>query len=268
MGTSIKLKIDQAGEYSVNPADIDNPDRQDCQAMSQILNVIVKQAMSETGMLQFGARPRFFDSKNPINVAELQMQIWNGFKASAYKYQSGCALIIDNCSRFMSTLTVLDRIHELFDEVETEYQGRDDHVRIFQESLRKEMINSSVIANYGTKRTYVIKNIIFDKGPCSCFFSQPDGTKISVAKYFYQQYNLKVTDKRQPMLITYQNGREISLVPEFCLMDGVPDALRANSRSMRTLLNQVKQNPDEKMRSIVKMVQELFAMKKWEEWDI
>ena len=86
----------------------------------------------------------------------------------------------------MSTLTVLDRIHELFDEVETNHQGRDDHVRIFQESLRKEMINSSVIANYGTKRTYVIKNIIFDKGPCSTFFSQPDGTKISVAKYFYQ----------------------------------------------------------------------------------
>ena len=51
-------------------------------------------------------------------------------------------------------------------------------------------------------------------------------------------------------------------------MDGVPDQIRQNSRSMRTLLNQVKQNPDEKMRSIVKMVQELFAMKKWEEWDI
>ena len=77
-----------------------------------------------------------------------------------------------------------------------------------------------------------------------------------------------MTDKRQPMLITYQNGREISLIPEFCLMDGVPSQIRNNSRNMRTLLNQVKQNPDEKMRSIVKMVQELFAMKKWEEWDI
>ena len=51
MGTAIKLKIDHTGEYSVNPADIDNPNRRDCQAMSQILNVIVKQAMSETGLL-------------------------------------------------------------------------------------------------------------------------------------------------------------------------------------------------------------------------
>ena len=107
MGTSIKLKIDQSGEYSVNPADIDNPDRQDCQAMSQILNVIVKQAMSETGMLQFGARPRFFDSKNPINVAELQMQIWNGFKASAYKYQSGCILVSNHSHTLLPSIYVI-----------------------------------------------------------------------------------------------------------------------------------------------------------------
>jgi hypothetical protein len=65
--------IDFEGEYIVNTADIDNPARQDCQSMSQILNVIVKQAMSETGLLQFGNRPKFFDSTNPLNVEELQM---------------------------------------------------------------------------------------------------------------------------------------------------------------------------------------------------
>ena len=103
MGTPIRLKIDHNGEYIINPSDIDNPNRADGQAMSQIVNIIVKQAMSETGLLQFGHRPRFFDATNPINVAELEMQIWSGFKASAYKYDSGCALIIDNCTRFMST---------------------------------------------------------------------------------------------------------------------------------------------------------------------
>ena len=51
-------------------------------------------------------------------------------------------------------------------------------------------------------------------------------------------------------------------------MDGVPAQIKANSKSMRTLLNKVKQNPEEKMQSIVKMVQDLFTMKKWEEWDI
>lgn len=51
-------------------------------------------------------------------------------------------------------------------------------------------------------------------------------------------------------------------------MDGVPDSIRNNSRSMRTLLNKTKQTPDQKMKSIVGMVNDLFKMKKWAEWDI
>jgi len=51
MGTPIRLKIDHNGEYIINPSDIDNPNRADGQAMSQIVNIIVKQAMSETGLL-------------------------------------------------------------------------------------------------------------------------------------------------------------------------------------------------------------------------
>jgi hypothetical protein len=73
--------------------------------------------MSETGLLQFGHRPRFFDATQPIDVQELNMQIWSGFKASACMYDNGCSLIIDNCARFMSTKSVLDRIHNLYDEI-------------------------------------------------------------------------------------------------------------------------------------------------------
>lgn len=65
-----------------------------------------------------------------------------------------------------------------------------------------------------------------------------------------------------------QGGKDISVPSEFCLLDGVPDSIRNNSRSMRTLLNQVKQNPAQKMQSIIQMVQKLFKMKKWAEWDI
>ena len=81
--------------------------------------------MSETGLLQFGHRPRFFDSSSPINVDELHMQIWSGFKASACKYDNGCSLIIDNCARFMSTKSVLDRIQAIYDEVFERNESRD-----------------------------------------------------------------------------------------------------------------------------------------------
>jgi hypothetical protein len=82
-------------------------------------------------------------------------------------YNSGCTLIIDNCARFMSTKSVLDRIQALYDEIFAEnYHGEcTDQARqleIFQDACRRELINSSVIANYGTKRTYIVKDVKFD----------------------------------------------------------------------------------------------------------
>jgi len=269
MGAKVTLKIDLEGEYVVNTSDIEK-NRADSQAMSQILNVIVKQAMGETGLLQFGQRPRFFDASCPINVKELDMQIWGGFKVSAYKYQSGCSLIIDSCARFMSTKSVLDSIHDLYDQiVEEQFHGDTAQgIPRFQDAVRKTLTGQSVIANYGTKRTYIIQDIKFDLGPCNTFFDLKDGQKISVAKYFYKTYNMKISDKRQPMLIMNTQGRSVSLPSEFCLVDGVPDSIKNNSRAMRTLLNQVKQNPEQKLKSITGMVNKLFKMTKWAEWDI
>lgn len=86
MNKNFTLKIDHSGEHIVNPTDVNNPKRADSQSMSHFLNIIIKQAMSDTGLLQFGQRPRFFDSSCPTNIEELEMQIWKGFKTSAYRY--------------------------------------------------------------------------------------------------------------------------------------------------------------------------------------
>ena len=70
------------------------------------------------------------------------------------------------------------------------------------------------------------------------------------------------------MLQIKHQGKLISIPSEFCLLDGVPDSIRNNGKSMRTLLNKTKQTPGQKMKSIVDMVNNLFKMKKWAEWDI
>ena len=61
LGKKVALVIDKDGEFIINTADIHNSDRSTCISMSQILNLIVKQAMGETGMIQLGRLPRFFD---------------------------------------------------------------------------------------------------------------------------------------------------------------------------------------------------------------
>ena len=89
-----------------------------------------------------------------------------------------------------------------------------------------------------------------------------------MAKYFYRTYNMKITDKKQPMLIMNTQGRQVSLPSEFCLVDGVPDSIRNNSMAMRNLLNKVKQTPQQKLDAVCGMVNKLFKMTKWGEWDI
>jgi hypothetical protein len=55
-----------------------------------------------------------------------------------------------------------------------------------------------------------------------------------------KQYNLKVTDKRQPMFIISLDVREISVPPEFCQLDSVSYQIKNNCKAMRTLLKEVK----------------------------
>ena len=95
-----------------------------------------------------------------------------------------------------------------------------------------------------------------------------DKTKVSVAKYFYQTYKLKVSDNQQPMLEMMQQGKPIYVPSEFCITDGVPESIRANGRNMRTLLSKTRQDPSEKINSIKTMIDRLFTSPKCKEWGI
>lgn len=54
LGKKVVLVIDKKSEFEINTADIKNKDRSTCISMCQILNLIVKEAMSETGLVQLG----------------------------------------------------------------------------------------------------------------------------------------------------------------------------------------------------------------------
>jgi hypothetical protein len=95
-----------------------------------------------------------------------------------------------------------------------------------------------------------------------------DKSKISVAKYFLKTYNLKITDKDQPMLVMTQQGKPIYVPSEFCIMDGVPESIKRNGRDMRVLLGKTRQDPDQKLSSINKMIAKLFKSQKCKQWGI
>ena len=80
-----------------------------------LLNIIIKDAFRGTNLKQVGKAPKFFDMDKGINLPESGLRMWPGFKASAFQYQSGITLVVDNINKFMSTVSCLDRIHEIFE---------------------------------------------------------------------------------------------------------------------------------------------------------
>lgn len=279
LGKPYKLVINHKGELPITPISDSTAVRQrsDCQVYSQILNIIMNQAMqSIEGMVCFGRRPRFFDHTKPIHVKDLNMQIWQGYKSSAYMYENDCVLILDSCNRFMSTKTCLNIIDEIYDSVmgDCEDAGRDMTARDkqrFQALVSQELVDKSIVTCYGKRQTYRVAKIDFDDGPCNSWFMMSDGSKVSVAKYFLKEYKLKITNKRQPMIYVKAGKDRYLMIPsEFCLVDGVPDSIRGNSKAMRSLLNEVRYNPEQKMKQINTMVNKLFeaGQAKLAEWGI
>jgi hypothetical protein len=187
-----------------------------------LLNIIIKDAFRGTSLKQIGKAPKFFDMQKGVSLPDSGLMMWPGFKASAFSYQSGITLVIDNINKFMSTVSCLDRINEIFE--------RDG--KYAQAKILKEFKGKSIVAQWGNKKTYIVRDVIFTLNPLTHTFCH-DGNVISVAQYFVATYGLKVKDPKQPL---FQVGDNVVLPPEFCTIDGVPECIRANSMLMRNVL--------------------------------
>ena len=99
----------------------------------------------------------------------------------------GMAVVIDNVNKFMSTTSCLIRLHEI-KEVSLPHQ--------YEDAVRREFKGSSVIANWGLKKAYIVYDILFKENPVTKFFEDSDGNKTTVAQYFRKTYNMKITDEK------------------------------------------------------------------------
>ena len=78
-------------------------------------------------------------------------------------------------------------------------------------------------------------SIDFEKSPEATF--EKDEKQVSFSTYYKEKYNLTITQGDQPMLVhkDERTNRETYLIPEFCAMTGLTDAMRANFRLMKDL---------------------------------
>ena len=89
--------------------------------------------------------------------------------------------------------------------------------------------------------SYRVDEIHWEKSP-SDTFTNSKGEAVSYIDYYRNQYNLTVQDTKQPLLISRSKKKGLSegevdriicLIPEFCLMTGLTDAMRADFKIMK-----------------------------------
>ena len=87
----------------------------------------------------------------------MNLQVPSGYKATAYNTEQGLTMVVDTVFRFMSTITVLDQIKQLRRDASGEKR--------FKELVLSTIIGSSIIADWGNKRTYIVADIDFKTNP-------------------------------------------------------------------------------------------------------
>lgn len=232
------------------PINADFINRQNSVVQS-LFNILFKQAFRQTHLKQIGRDPRFFDYERPIrdeNLTRMKLQVLHGFKASVFMSELGVTVAVDTLFRFMSTITCLDKINDL------RRHARDDGH--FKKLVEEEVVGTSVIADWGNKRVYIVSGIDFKVNPVSKKFVY-NNSEISVAQYMNDVYGKQIKDFNQPLLMVKHGEDFIHLPPEFCRIDGVPDSIRA-SPGMRDCLAICRTTPEKKMQEIKQMMATLM----------
>ena len=109
-------------------------------------------------------------------------------------------------------------------------------------------------------------------------FDHPKHGNINLAQYYEKQYNVKIRDPKQPLLISMPKAKDkragitepVKLIPELCLMTGLTDRQRNDFRLMQELSAQLRMDPQQRLTTIrgfgqkmMKADKETQVLQKW-----
>jgi aubergine-like protein len=184
-----------------------------------LMNIIFRKVLESTGMKRIF--DDFYDLKHPLALEDDRVaravQIFPGVISEvSQRYLAGkptFLLSLDPTHKVVSQDSILSLI-----------SGVD------QRTICRQLRGKRVTTVYNYK-TYGVEDVAFDKNPNSTFkrTNRKTGEEetISFVKY-YQETGQKVTDMKQPLLVSTGRQREkIYLLPEFCVHASVPAVAKA-----------------------------------------
>lgn len=219
----------------------------------QMFNVIFRRDLNIIGMNQIGRH--YFNPELKIEIPRHSVEIWPGYATSIAEYENGNVLLCADVShKILRTKNVLSVLYEM-----SQRGGA------FQEEAIKALVGEIVLTKYNNK-TYRIDDIDWDMNPLSTF-PKRDGTEISIRDYYKKQHDLKVEDEGQPMLVSRPKARDkkagqtepFKLVPEFCLLTGMSDRMKADFTIMKDVAVHTRIGPSDRADRLNGLVRQLSA---------
>ena len=217
----------------------------------QVFNNKLKSVLREQQLDEL-TRGKYFDKKEE-RVKESGLNVLRGFKFTLCSIKSGLSLQIDVCSRVF-------RDHNLLEEI----------TRLSKDEAMK-LVGSTVITNYGKRKTYSILNIDFSKNPKYKFYNEKKEGTITLEDYYQDAYGLQIKNKNQPLIevvtrvekIRTANGQLEKkeqlgyLLPEFISLTGMSDEQRANHNTMKSIAPFTKLNPSQRIEKNQAIIEKL-----------
>jgi len=176
-------------------------------------------------------------------------------------------LCADVTHKVLRQQSVLESLYELHAKVGEQR---------FYDLASKQLIGEIVLTRYNNK-TYRIDDIDWEKNPTHTF-SKADGSKISFQEYYEKAYEHKVTDLKQPLLISRPKEKDkkrgmtgpILLLPEFCSITGLSDEIRQNFSVMKDLSQHTRISPAGRAQTLQNFMKDLHenpdAQKELNQW--
>ncbi|XP_007495057.2 piwi-like protein 4 [Monodelphis domestica] len=204
----------------------------------QFFNIIFRKILKKLSMYQIGRN--FYSPVDPVEIPQHKLSLWPGFAISVSQLENKLMFTANVTHKVLRNETVLEFMTDLY--------NRKDKSR-FIETCEKELLGSVVLTRYNNK-TYRIDDIDWSVKPTDTF-QKRDGTRITYFDYYKQQYDIKLSDLNQPMLVSQlkrkgtgnEEARIAHLIPELCYFTGLSKRMTSDFRLMKDLATNTHLNP-------------------------
>lgn len=217
--------------------------------MFRLYNTQMRRNLQSLGFLQMGRY--LFDRmrREPIQ-GDYQVELWPGIATAINEHQAGILMVFDKIHKVVRKDTVYRLLTQIYNsditERKTEFRNR-----------AREIIPKEIVLATHSNRTYRVDDIDFSLNPGTCKFNHK-GREISLLDYMSEIHGVTISDQKQPLLVVRPTARQVRggqegniyLVPEKCIMTGMPIELLKDQRVKASIASVTQQDPQPRLNAL------------------